>query len=399
LSIRVREIRIGGEVAVSFGAAALPRRSAGAGEIAPPGINILGYVRDLSGVGESARLCAAAAQAAGLRSSLVDFRDALVEGGLESRGFVPSLPVNVIHANADQVPLVASVLGDRYLRGRYNVGVWHWELPELPDQWLASFEPLDEIWAPSRFILDALAAKSPRPVVHMPHGVQVPLTNADRREFDLPADTVAILMMYDMRSLQERKNPLGAIDAFARVGGDGRRASLVVKVMNGGWDAAALAAVHARSREVPGVIVIDEVMDVDRVRRLQASCDVFLSLHRSEGFGLNIAESMCLGKPVVVTGWSGNMDFTDERNACLVGYGMTVVGERVGPYPPGGRWADPDLDHAAWHLRRLIDDESLRRTLGQAARQHMELHHSPAAAGERMRKRLGIVGRIRVPHR
>jgi glycosyltransferase involved in cell wall biosynthesis len=276
--------------------------------------------------------------------------------------------------------------------------VWHWELGEFPDRWLESFAPLQEIWAPSLFIQAAVAAKSPIPVVHIPHGVHVPvIRRASRSEFDLPVDRCLFLLMYDMRSFQVRKNPEGAIDSFARAFPDGRAATLVIKIVHGDSSPVDLAHLKERCRSTPGVILIDDTYSTERVHQLQSVCDCYVSLHRSEGFGFNLAESMLLGKPVIATGWSGNMDFMNTENACLVNYTLSPLAADVGPYRVGQIWADPDLEHAAWHMRRLAADASLCEAVGRAASAYLSAHFSPRVAGERMRKRLRIIGRMCPP--
>jgi glycosyltransferase involved in cell wall biosynthesis len=91
--------------------------------------------------------------------------------------------------------------------------------------------------------------------------------------------------------------------------------------------------------------------------------DIVLSLHRSEGFGLGLAEAMLLRKPVIATGWSGNMTFMNKESAALVDYRLIPAHDRRDVYF-GASWADPDQAVAAAHLRRLADDASARTALG-----------------------------------
>jgi glycosyltransferase involved in cell wall biosynthesis len=396
LSVRVKEVRIGDRAILDF--SRYPRVHQPTSEPAVPAFNIIGHSTVASGVGHSARLCARSAEAAGLQAHAVDCGEVVEQAALLFRRIEPPGRVNVIHVNADQVPSVAALFGPAYLRDRYNVGVWHWELGEFPDCWLESFAPLQEIWAPSQFILRAVAAKSPIPVVHMPHGVDVPTVGrASRSDFGLPTDRVLFLLIYDMRSFQARKNPEAAIDSFARAFPNGRDAALVLKVANGAANPDDLARLQSRCRDTPGTILIDEMYPIERVHQLQSVCDCYVSLHRAEGFGFNLAESMLLGKPVIATGWSGNMDFMNAANACLVDYALTPIATDVGPYRSGQIWAEPDVEHAAWHMTRLAADASLRESIGRAAAAHLSAHFSCRVAGERMRERLRIIGRMCPP--
>ena len=125
------------------------------------------------------------------------------------------------------------------------------------------------------------------------------------------------------------------------------------------------------------------------MRTLMASVDVVISLHRSEGFGLFLAEAMCLGKPVVATGWSGNMDFMDEKSAGLVRYCLVRGGVEAGPYA-GGQWAEPDVDHAAQLIGRLIREPEHRAAMGRAALAKAEACFSQARWMAGVRGSLGI---------
>ena len=88
-----------------------------------------------------------------------------------------------------------------------------------------------------------------------------------------------------------------------------------------------------------------------------------LSLHRAEGFGLVLAEAMLLGKPVIATGWSGNMGFMDAASAATVGYRLVPVEDARQVYRDS-YWAEPDVADAAAHLRRLADDAETRAAMG-----------------------------------
>lgn len=304
--------------------------------------------------------------------------------------------MNLLHVNADQTPIVYRQLGRKLFEDRYSVGIWHWELDELPDEYLASFEFLDELWAPSLFILRCLSDKSPIPVVHMPHAVSASASpTASRSAFGLPADAFLFLVMYDMLSIQERKNPLGAIEAFARAFPTPGDARLVIKLSHGSSRPTDLAQLHERVAKIPGVIILDRILERQAVYDLQASCDAFVSLHRSEGWGLNLSESMLLGKPVIATAYSGNMDFMNRQNSCLVDYRLAPLQTDFGPYRRGNHWADPDLDQAASYMRLLFEDAAQRREIGERAARTIATEYSPQAAGLRYLRRLRQIERFR----
>jgi glycosyltransferase involved in cell wall biosynthesis len=136
------------------------------------------------------------------------------------------------------------------------------------------------------------------------------------------------------------------------------------------------------------LIVIDDLFTDNEIKNLVRCCDSFVSLHRSEGFGRGMAEAMLLGKPVVATGYSGNLDFMNERNSCLVRYHLVDVPEGAYPQAQGQVWAEPDIDHAVFHMLKLVDDRDCGRALGEIASRHIRTHFSNRAIGLKYKRRV-----------
>ncbi len=353
---------------------------------APFGLNIVGYLSDGTGMTQSACGGAAVCSAANIPFRLLDARPLQPEPG--------GYRVNLLFVNADQTPVACDMLGRAFFDGRYTIGFWSWELEELPASQVSSFDRVDEVWAPSQFVMRAVADEAPVPVVLMPHPVAAsPRPDACRAQFDLREDEFVFLMMYDALSITERKNPLGAIDAFARAFPNPAGVRLVVKVNHASACPEELQRVRERAA-APGVTLVERPFERREVFDLAAVCDAYVSLHRSEGFGLNIAESMYLAKPVIATNWSGNVDFMDRHNSCPVDYALVAIDRDYGPYRKGSRWAEPDLDHAAHYMRALVADPSRCRAVGERAALTMRRDYSPAAIGERYRRRLAAIDRF-----
>ncbi len=362
------------------------------------GIDIVGYIRSEHGVGESARLCAMAARAVQLPFTLHDFNHGNLSRTAD-RSWDDRITsqrrnrVAVLHINADQTPAARKILGRDFFQGGYTVGFWHWELPVFPDQWLGAFDLVDEVWVPTQFLLEAVQARSHRPVARMPHAISFAVDpTTSRATFGLPDDRFLFLAMYDVLSTRERKNPEGAIaayrKAFPRVGRD---TALVIKLNNPDRDRPAVNALKARVADRSDIIVLDRILMRQEVYDLENVCDAFVSLHRSEGFGLGLAESMFLGKPVVATDWSGNRDFMSPDNSCPVNYRLIRLDRNIGPYDRGQIWADPDLDHAAQLLKRLVEDVAWRQRIGRRGQQTIHEQFSPEIVGALYRKRLGAI--------
>jgi glycosyltransferase involved in cell wall biosynthesis len=358
---------------------------------------VIGYARSEHGVGQSLRLFVGALDAAGIASNIIDFNEGNLsrtqDRSLEERLVSEATHgINVFHINADQMPVAEQHLPTHVLE-HFNIGFWHWELPELPDEYLGGFRRLNEVWVPTAFVQDAVSKKSPVPVVRMPHGISFFTSpNASRRRFGLPDDRFLFLMMYDFASFQERKNPAAALDAFDRAfGGDSTKASLVVKTQNADFHTGDVAFLREKLADRRDVVWINETLSRQDVYNLYSVCDAFVSLHRSEGFGLGPAEAMFLGKPVVATNWSGTADFMRQDNSLPVNFRLVRIERPVGVYRAGQTWADPDVEHAAWLMRQVVDDGELRARISREARRTMHEEFSPEAAGRRIRARLGYL--------
>jgi glycosyltransferase involved in cell wall biosynthesis len=361
------------------------------------GLNVVGFLTADLGVGESARCMVRAADAAALPTALVPLRlncrNRLGDDTYAARlGPGNPHPVNVFHIDPPAAAEIDHHHGPTFRAGRHNIGYFAWELPEFPDAWLPAFDYFDEIWCPSDFTAAAVREKSPLPVLTFPHAIAFtapPEPPAElRRRFGLPPGKFLALTLFDLNSYAARKNPRGAIAAFRAAGLDPRTAGLVVKVHNVAGNEADFAALEAELRQLPGAILLTATLSRTDLYALEAACDCLLSLHRSEGFGLAVAECMHLGKPVIATDWSATAEFVTPANGCPVPARLVTLDATHGPYARGGTWADPDVAAAAAHLRRLAADRTLAAELGAAARTTIAERFAPAVIGARYRRRL-----------
>jgi glycosyltransferase involved in cell wall biosynthesis len=367
-----------------------PEAWSGGGEPPALGVNVAGYLRTGIGVGEAARLYVAALETAG-----VPVRTEIVDPGLphpkrtafEDRRPAVEYPFNLVCVNAFELPGFARHVGAQFFEDKRTIGVWAWEASTVPPGWDAAFALVDEIWTNSEYVTSVLAPASPVPVVTLPQPVLAPASAAGELPVDL-GDAFTFLFTFDFFSTARRKNPVGLVEAYTRAFEPGDGAQLVIKTFNGDVKPESLAQLERAAAGRADVHVIDRFLPVAQKDALLARADAYVSLHRSEGFGLSLAEAMLLGKPVIATGYSGNLQFMTPANSWLAGYELTRVGEGVEIYPPDAQWAEPDLGHAAELMREVRAGGEAVRQRAERGRRDVEAAFSAEATGAAMRARL-----------
>lgn len=344
----------------------------------PGPLVVSGFLGEALGVGRAADATANALEAAGYvveRQSLRPAQKAM--WSLNRKRALTDRPGGVwlIHANAPEVEVALMAHDPADWLTRYRIGYWAWETTQAPRAWVRSARWLDEIWVTSNFTADAIRntleqagmGEQATKLRVMPHPVTRPASvRPDPTRFGLKPGIKHALVMFDGRSAFARKNPWGAIEAWTRAFPEPRAdAHLVVKVRALNTDASARRRLNALMSERPDLQLIETDLANLEVWDLLASIDLLISLHRAEGFGLIPAEAMALGKPVVMTGWSGVTDFADSDSAALVPFRLVPIKDPSGAYRTG-QWAEPDLGVAAACIRELIGHPEVAARLGAA---------------------------------
>jgi glycosyltransferase involved in cell wall biosynthesis len=362
-----------------------PTPSHGRGGRRPSGVNVIGYLDGELGLGVAARRMVDALEAAGVSVSTVTYgrtssrrRGAGIGSGAGRPDPAP-FDTNLLVITPDQLPLFVRDVGPALMENRRNVGLWFWETDVLPASHLASFDLVDEVWAPTEYLREVFTRCGRVPVAHVP----VPLTfdapgDVDRSAVGLD-DRFTVLFSFDFLSVADRKNPEGLVEAYELAFPDGDGTRLVLKCINGELFPERLARLEDRTADRADIDVRDEYVSGRERLALVAAADCYASLHRSEGLGLTMAEAMSVGTPVVATAYSGNLDFMDDGCALMVPAREVVIGPGH-HYPAEGHWAEPDLEVAAGHLRRLREEPDLRRRLSGAGRARIARHGVDAAA-------------------
>ncbi|WP_435736713.1 glycosyltransferase family 4 protein [Cellulosimicrobium sp. PMB13] len=366
----------------------------------PHGVNLVGYLAGELGVGESARLVEQALTAGGVRHSTVPVArnlqsrtSATFEASRDNEVF----DVTLLCVNADQTPEIAAAVAT-LTAGSRRIGMWYWEVEAFPASYAPAFDHVDEVWTATDFVRDAIAAAAPVPVVTMPP--PLPQRSPERPSLPeglgIPLDRPYFLFAFDYLSTVERKNPWAVVDAFRTAFGPGEGPVLVLKTINADKRPADAERLRLLVADDPDVVLLEGYLSAAERDALAARCACYVSLHRSEGLGLTIAEAMAWGRPVIATAYSGDMQFMTEQNSFLVPWTSTPIPEGADPYPAGSPWAEPDVTAAAAHMRTVVDDPERARGVGRRAAEDIRTLHSPEVAGRRMAEHLaGLHGASR----
>jgi glycosyltransferase involved in cell wall biosynthesis len=360
-------------------------------ELAAGGVNILGHFCYASGLRRSVESVTASMKRSGLGVSLRDiWQDRYDEPRHAEFSGLEFYDTTLIHTQPEpyfEASYLRAGLQPRLPR-TYRIGYWYWEFEDIPNSWAAHVAQLDELWVATEFVANAMRQRFDLPVYRLMPGIELPkFATRPRASFRLPENRFVFLFVFSMMSVMERKNPLGLIKAYRQAFGNDDRILLVLKTTFGDLHPELLAQLHAAAAD-NSIMVIDAVYSQEEILSLLSTADCYISLHRSEGWGLTMAEAMLLGKPTIATGYSGNVDFMTPANSLLVDYELVSLKRDYPPYTSGSQWAEPSIEHAAQLMRRVFENQQWARDLGQAAKEDLGQRLSIESAGRRMAARL-----------
>ncbi len=340
------------------------------------GVEVVGLFATATGLGESARLCVESLTSAGIRVMVRDvsavFRKPATvswKAPCPAKSHRPA--IRIFHLNPPMLPPAIFALGLNPFTSTYNIAYWAWELPCLPKEWQRALRYMNAVLVPSQFTRTAVSRHTSKPVHVVPHPVsEPPAVDPIRQSLGIPEEAFLATTVFNFSSSVARKNPAAAIRAFQAALGNRQDAYLVVKTAGGNTHPQEKQHLAARIGGHPRIPLIDDTWPQSQVQALLAGSSVFVSLHRSEGFGLAIAEAIRHRTPVIATTWSGNMDFCHPDEVFLVPAHMTPVGTRGGPEfraMSGAEWAEADEGQAAKHLQAIYANPDAARERATAA--------------------------------
>jgi len=337
----------------------------------PEKIKIVGLLSSASGLGRSARLCIRQLADYGWEFSTRDVSDLYATGDdvAYARGHRDlRATVSIFHLNAPMLlpGIIKSGLGSYYRS--YNIAYWAWELECLPRDWIDAMRFVDAFMVPSSFCRRTIERYTTKPVLTVPHPIQLEMGKV------LPPkpsdDMFRVLSIFNLGSSFERKNPLAVIRAFRRAFGDDVGAELILKTSQGKRYPQDLAIIKNEIAPSRNIKIIDEIWTDEQLCELYRSSDIYISLHRSEGFGLTIAEAILMEVPVIATGWSGNTDFCSADKLSVVPYDLIAFADNDPAYHgvSNALWAEPSVAAAVHELQKVRSDMSASMARARAAK-------------------------------
>ena len=362
----------------------------------PFGINVFGPFAATSGLGTAARGVLRALRATGVPVELHPFDVSRAKPRTlpAERARKPTYRINLLLANADQMARLTALYPAGTFDDAYNIAIWAWELLAFRQDWYTAFGPVDEIWTNSDFEMESIGAVSPVPLTKIRLPVEATWTDPERGRdvFGIPRDRFIFMVAFDVGSTSARKNPRMVVDAFRAAFPADENVFLVIKFHSTAVEPSITRQLTQALRGADNVLVISDLLTDGDMALLRAACDCFVSAHRSEGFGLNIAEFMALGKPVIATAYSGNLEFFDDSVGYTIAHSLTEVKAQAGPYMPFAVWADPDPASLVAQFRAVHENQPEAWARGAAGARRIREEFSPSRIGQEIRRRIHVAG-------
>jgi glycosyltransferase involved in cell wall biosynthesis len=360
-------------------------------------VGVIGYLKAETGVGHAGRMLASSLKKVGI--PIQGYNVTLNVMARQAETAVDDLltekinaPIQIYNINADQLGLVRSHLKRKVNHSAYKINMPFWELSKFPQAWLKNYQGFNEIWAASRFIQSSLQEVLSIPAIWLPPAVTLTkFSPRNRSHFQLPQNTFLFHYNFDFSSFATRKNPQAAIKAYRLAFRNNQTSidtALIIKTRGYDPEGKNLAKLQEFTANEPDIYILNQEMTYDETLALMNCCDCYISLHRSEGFGYTPTEAMLLEKPVIATDYSGTKDFINQNTGFPVNYQLIPVQENEYPFWQNQKWAEPDLNHAAWLMRKIIAEESKTKAIARQGKAKILTDYSLENIGKMYQKRL-----------
>ncbi len=325
------------------------------------GINVIGYIDGEFGLGEAVRSLIKAIQNANIPVALINFdlKTNHNHNDITFTNFSANAPydINLVLIGFGEINhLLTHLTKAELLRNKYNIYFLNWESEYFPSEFVPNISFFDEIWTASQYCKDVISKYVRVPVYVIPYPIDVPLLDAkddvvcnfyDKSSFNF-------CFIFDYNSTLERKNPLNLIEAFQKAfGKEDLSVRLTIKASLSTRFSKEKQLLSDKIGDSKNIKIVEKIFRKDTLNHIINNCDSYISMHRSEGFGLTMAEAMYFSKPVIATGYSGNTEFMKADNSFLVDYEMCQVDSNIINYDINTIWSNPSVDHAAELLKKV----------------------------------------------
>lgn len=349
------------------------------------GINHISYIGEEVGLADASRYLADLISKASIPQEVIGLPNLIeAEGSLsykpQGNGRTLRYSHTILGVNADQVHRLWELTNMFSTVGK-RIGYWWWEVDHIDEVHLKAARKFNEIWVGSTFVQKIFKDSIPQPVrlVRLPLGVDLRRAMKEKQ----PKEGKGPVTFFHNSSLvsdPKRKNPLGAALAYMEAFSPEDGALLKLHLTGAtttSWTTDALKEVLSATAHRSDISISTLRMPTRELHNALAEADCYVSLHRSEGLGMNLRDAIALGTPTIATNYGGNLDFMKADTSFLVDFTFEDVGES--PYYPSlAKWAEPDLSEAIRFMRTVANDRTGVREMANGARSYLTAIHDPA---------------------
>lgn len=326
------------------------------------GINVFGFINGEFGIAEATRLNCKAIQSVGLPISLINYSVKTNHNNndltfTEFSDHAPH-PINLIQISPSETPNFFDYFDHSFFRDKYNILYMAWESETIPEDYVMNMNLFDEIWTPSTYCKECIEKYVSLPVQVIPHPINIDLQPTDDEDalkfYD--KNFFNFLFIFDYNSSIERKNVINLIKVFRETfDQDDNNAFLTIKTSRSAKFPSEKEQILKEIGESKKIKIVEKIFDKNALNYIISNCDSYISLHRSEGFGLTMAEAMYFKKPVIATGYSGNLEFMNADNSFLVEGEKISYGSDDLNYNSNTIWSEPSLKEAGEYLKTVYE--------------------------------------------
>ncbi|WP_395059841.1 glycosyltransferase [Flavobacterium sp.] len=360
------------------------------------GVNVFGYINGEFGLGEAVRLLIKAMQSVDIPVALINF-DIKTNHRHEDKTFenfsteAPH-PINLVLLGPGEASLPLTYFENSELfKNKYNIFYLNWESEFFPQEYVDNISFFDEIWVPAKYCQKVISnvTKIPVSVIHYPIEIVVPDTIDKEAENFYDKSSFNFLFIFDYNSTLERKNPLNLIKAFKKAfDKQDKSVSLTIKTSRATRFAKEKSKLLEEIDGFENIKIVEKIFEKDTLHNIIKGCDSYVSLHRSEGFGLTMAEAMFFSKPVIATGYSGNLEFMNNENSFLVNYKTCTVDSKIINYDKNTIWSDPDFEHMAELMTSVKENSDTIKEIANKGNQTILNEFSTIKIGTEIKTKL-----------